>query len=120
MPHCNRYSSAAPNRVCDAPLPTDLTPLEEMQFAQIWHTIVALAMIVIIIAHIYIGSLGMEGAFDAMGSGMVDRHWAEEHHDIEVQDEAGKVLAKKRLPEGLAGISRLAYDPIAGRLDSQT
>lgn len=33
--------------------------------------------------------------------------WAEDHHDIEVMDEAGKVLAKKRLPEGVAGMTRL-------------
>jgi transposase len=33
--------------------------------------------------------------------------WAEDHHDIEVMDEAGKVLAKQRLPEGVAGIARL-------------
>jgi len=72
--------------VWGAPLPTVLTPLEEMQYAQIWHTIVALAMIVIILAHIYIGSLGMEGAFDAMGTGMVDRNWALEHHNLWVEE----------------------------------
>jgi transposase len=33
--------------------------------------------------------------------------WAEDHHDIEVQDEAGRVLARARLPEGIAGITRL-------------
>jgi hypothetical protein len=33
--------------------------------------------------------------------------WAEDHHDIEVMDEAGKVLAKRRLPEGAAGMSQL-------------
>jgi transposase len=33
--------------------------------------------------------------------------WAEDHHDIEVMDEAGKVLAKKRLPEGAAGMTQL-------------
>src|SRR5207342_3007805 len=33
--------------------------------------------------------------------------WAEDHHDIEVMDEAGKVLAKKRLPEGVAGMTGL-------------
>jgi transposase len=33
--------------------------------------------------------------------------WAQDHHDIEVMDEAGKVLAKKRLPEGVAGIAQL-------------
>jgi hypothetical protein len=33
--------------------------------------------------------------------------WAEDHHDVEVMNEAGKVLAKKRLPEGAAGMSQL-------------
>ncbi len=54
----------------------------EQQLNQIWHTIVAVAMICIILAHIYIGSVGMEGAYDAMGSGQVDRNWAHEHHSI--------------------------------------
>ena len=39
-----------------------------------------------ILAHIYIGSIGMEGAFDAMGSGMVDRNWALEHHGLWVEE----------------------------------
>jgi transposase len=33
--------------------------------------------------------------------------WAEDHHDVEVMDEAGKVLARKRLPEGAAGVAGL-------------
>ena len=33
--------------------------------------------------------------------------WAQEHHDVEVMDQAGKVLAKKRLPEGVAGMAQL-------------
>jgi hypothetical protein len=33
--------------------------------------------------------------------------WAEDHHDVEVMDEAGKVVAKRRLPEGVAGIAQL-------------
>ncbi len=73
--------------VWGAPLATELTPLEEMQYAQIWHVMVAFAMIVVIVAHIYIGSMGMEGAFDAMGSGMVDRNWAIEHHGLWVEEE---------------------------------
>ncbi len=40
--------------------------------------------------------------------------WAEDHHDVEVMDEAGKVLARKRLPEGVAGIAQL--HALAGRL----
>ena len=33
--------------------------------------------------------------------------WAEEHHDVELQDEAGRVLGRAKLPEGVAGIARL-------------
>jgi transposase len=33
--------------------------------------------------------------------------WAEDHHDVELMDSAGRVLARKRLPEGVAGIARL-------------
>lgn len=71
-------------------LPTDLTPVEEMQFSQIWHSVVGLVMIAIIIAHIYIGSMGMEGAFDAMGTGMVDENWAREHHGLWVAEVKGE------------------------------
>ncbi|MEP0522224.1 MAG: formate dehydrogenase subunit gamma [Hyphomicrobiales bacterium] len=66
-------------------LPTELQPHQEMQYAQLWHSIVAFAMIVIILAHIYIGSIGMQGAFAAMGSGKVDKNWAKEHHDLWVK-----------------------------------
>src|SRR6185437_10321044 len=33
--------------------------------------------------------------------------WAEDHHDVEVMSEAGKALARRRLPEGVAGIAQL-------------
>ncbi len=63
-------------------LPTELTPMQEMQFSQIWHAVVAFGLIVLVIAHIYIGTIGMEGAYDAMGTGQVDRNWAKEHHRL--------------------------------------
>ena len=40
--------------------------------------------------------------------------WAEDHHDVEVMDQAGTVLAKKRLPEGVAGMTQL--HELIGRL----
>jgi formate dehydrogenase subunit gamma len=63
-------------------LPTTLSPLQEMQYAASWHSMVALALTVLIIAHIYIGTLGMQGAFSAMGTGQVDVNWAKEHHSL--------------------------------------
>ena len=60
--------------------------LFEQQMNQIWHAIMALFLTTVIIAHIYIGSLGMEGAFDAMGTGEVDLNWAREHHSLWVEE----------------------------------
>jgi formate dehydrogenase subunit gamma len=71
-------------------LPTSLTPLQEQQYNQIWHGFVSLVLIIMIMAHIYIGSVGMEGALDAMNSGRVDRNWAKEHHSLWVEEEDQK------------------------------
>ncbi len=67
-------------------LPTQLTVMQEMQLSQLWHSILALVVIAVIIAHIYIGSVGMQGAFAAMGSGKVDLNWAKEHHNLWVEE----------------------------------
>ena len=58
------------------------TDIAEMQLAQAVHAVVAVLFVALILAHIYIGTLGMEGAFEAMGSGEVDLNWAKEHHDL--------------------------------------
>lgn len=71
-------------------LPTDLTMMQEQQLAQLWHAIFSMFMIAVILAHIYIGSLGMEGAFAAMGSGQVDLNWAKEHHNLWVEEVQAK------------------------------
>ena len=44
--------------------------------------------------------------------------WAEDHHDVEVMDEAGKVLARRRLPEGAAGMAGL-HELIGGLLGEE-
>ena len=62
-------------------LRTTLAPQEEMQYAQAWHAIVSFVLMAIAIAHMYIGTIGMEGAYDAMGRGRVDEAWAREHHE---------------------------------------
>ena len=78
------------NSVFGTELNTALTPHEEMQYANIWHSIVAFVMMLAIIAHIYIGTVGMEGAYDAMGSGQVDVEWARQHHDLWVAEVEAK------------------------------
>lgn len=71
-------------------LPTTLAPHEEMQYAQLWHAIVSFVLMAIVFAHIYIGSVGMEGAYDAMGSGQVEEQWAREHHSLWVEEVEAK------------------------------
>jgi formate dehydrogenase subunit gamma len=58
------------------------TDIADMQLSQVVHAVVAILFVALILAHIYIGTLGMEGAFEAMGSGEVDLNWAKEHHDL--------------------------------------
>jgi formate dehydrogenase subunit gamma len=42
------------------------------------------------LAHIYIGTIGMEGAFEAMWDGTVDTNWAKEHHSLWAAQKAAK------------------------------
>lgn len=76
-----------------APLPETLAPHEEMQLSQVWHSIIAFVFMAMIFAHIYLGSIGMEGAFDAMGSGEVEEQWAREHHGLWVEEVKAKEAA---------------------------
>jgi formate dehydrogenase subunit gamma len=74
-------------------LPANVTTL------QIWtvvHAVIAMLFIAVMLAPVYIGSVGMEGAFDAMGTGEVDLNWAKEHHSLWVEEEQ----AKGRAPSG--------------------
>ena len=63
------------------------TNIAGMQLGQVVHSIAGVALIAVIFAHIYIGTIGMEGAFEAMGSGEVDVNWAKEHHSLWVEKE---------------------------------
>ena len=70
--------------------PFFFTGMEGMQLSHIIHSLLSVLMIAAILAHIYIGSIGMDGAFDAMGSGQVDLNWAKQHHALWVQEEMAK------------------------------
>jgi len=63
------------------------TDIQNMQAAQIAHGVVAMLFIAAMIGHIYIGTIGMEGAFEAMGTGTVDLNWAKEHHALWLEEE---------------------------------
>lgn len=88
------------NSVFGTTLPTELTVIQEQQYSQLWHAIMGMFLIVVVIAHIYIGSVGMQGAFAAMGSGEVDLNWAKEHHSLWVEEVQAKAGAKTKPDPG--------------------
>jgi formate dehydrogenase subunit gamma len=70
--------------------PFYLTDIAGMQLDQIVHSVIAVLFVAVILAHIYIGTLGMEGAFDAMGTGEVDLNWVKQHHRLWLEEEVGQ------------------------------
>jgi formate dehydrogenase subunit gamma len=70
--------------------PFYLSGIEGMQLAQVAHSVVAVLFVAAMLAHIYIGTIGMEGAFEAMGSGTVDINWAKEHHSLWLEEQAAR------------------------------
>jgi formate dehydrogenase subunit gamma len=76
--------------------PFYLSGIEGMQLAQIVHSIVAVLFVAVMLAHIYIGTIGMEGAFEAMGSGTVDVNWAKEHHSLWLEEQNARTGASSQ------------------------
>ena len=74
------------------------TGIAGMQLAQIVHGIVALLFVAAMLGHIYIGTIGMEGAFEAMGTGEVDVNWAKEHHSLWLEQEMSGDRARGAAP----------------------
>jgi formate dehydrogenase subunit gamma len=53
-----------------------------MQVANVIHAVAATLFMAASLGHIYLGTIGMKGAYDAMRTGYVDEVWAKEHHRI--------------------------------------
>ncbi len=67
-----------------------------MQIANVIHGIAALFIIIFAMGHIYIGTIGTEGAIDGMKTGYVDETWARQHHSMWLEDiESGKIPASR-------------------------
>ncbi|WP_408595527.1 formate dehydrogenase subunit gamma [Limnohabitans sp.] len=70
-----------------------------MQVAHMVHAVATVLMMAMFMGHIYIGTIGMDGAYKAMKTGYVDETWAKEHHELWYDDiQAGKIPAH-RSPE---------------------
>jgi len=63
------------------------TNIADMQVAQIVHGVATLLFVAVMLGHIYIGTIGMEGAFEGMWDGTVDVNWAKEHHRVWLEKE---------------------------------
>lgn len=68
----------------------------EMQIANMVHAVATVLMMAMFIGHIYIGTIGMKGAYGGMRTGYVDEGWAKEHHEWWYDDiKAGKIPAQR-------------------------
>lgn len=68
----------------------------DMQVAHMVHAVLALWMVALLIGHIYMGTIGMRGAYSAMKTGYVSEGWAQEHHELWYDDiKAGKIPAER-------------------------
>lgn len=75
----------------------------DMQIAHIIHAVAAVLMMALFLGHIYMGTIGMKGAYGAMRTGYVDEGWAKEHHALWYEDiQAGKIPAQRSTPSGTA------------------
>jgi formate dehydrogenase subunit gamma len=71
----------------------------DMQIAHMVHAVATVLMMALFIGHIYMGTLGMAGAYSAMKTGYVDETWAKEHHELWYDDvKAGKIPAQRSQP----------------------
>jgi formate dehydrogenase subunit gamma len=81
----------------------------QMQVMQMIHSSAAMLMMVVFCGHIYIGTIGMKGAYKAMRTGYVDEAWAEEHHELWAADiRAGKIPAQRSQAHAPAATSHAA------------
>ena len=70
-----------------------------MQIAHMVHGVVSVLMLAMFLAHAYLGSVGMDGAYDGMRHGYVDEAWAQQHHEYWYDDvKAGKIPAQRSEP----------------------
>ncbi len=88
--------------VLDMLIPGLIYERSTMQVAHMIHAVATVLMMAMFLGHIYMGTIGMQGAYKAMRTGYVDETWAKEHHELWANDiAAGKIPAQRSgaLPE---------------------
>ena len=80
----------------DRLIPGLLYERDTMQIAHMVHAISNTLMIALFMGHIYLGTIGAEGAYQGMKTGYVDETWAKEHHELWYDDvKSGKIPAQR-------------------------
>jgi formate dehydrogenase subunit gamma len=88
--------------VLDKLVPGLLYVRETMQISHMVHASAALLMMAMFMGHIYIGTIGMKGAYEGMKTGYVDETWAKEHHELWANDIAAGKIPAQRTPPSVA------------------
>jgi formate dehydrogenase subunit gamma len=92
--------------VLDKLIPGLIYERSTMQIANMVHGVATLFMMAMFIGHIYMGTIGMRGAYKAMREGYVDETWAKEHHELWYDDvKAGKIPAQRSVPAPSAPVA---------------
>src|SRR5262245_33855177 len=83
------------------------TDIASMQYAQMIHGCFAFLFVAAMLGNSYIGTIGMEGAFEAMGTGEVDTNWAKQHHSLW----ADKEIVRQQAAPPAEGTARPSMTP---------
>jgi formate dehydrogenase subunit gamma len=87
--------------VMDRLIPNLVYERSTMQVAHMVHAVATVLMMCMFALHIYLGTIGMRGAYKAMRTGYVDEAWAKEHHEYWYDDiRTGKIPAERSRPVG--------------------
>jgi hypothetical protein len=98
--------------VLDKLVPNLVYERQTMQVAHMVHAVATVLMMAVFIGHIYIGTIGMRGAYTAMREGYVDETWAREHHAYWYDDiKAGKIPAQRSKPLAIVRHGRPGRPP---------
>jgi len=85
--------------VLDKLIPGLIYERSTMQISHMVHAAATFVMMAMFIGHIYMGTVGMRGAYSAMRTGYVDETWAKEHHELWYNDiQAGKIPVQRSQP----------------------
>lgn len=75
----------------------------DMQLAELVHVACGIILMAVALGHIYIGTLGTEGALEGMVSGHVDTRWAKQHHDLWYEELLARGVKPVRTPDQATG-----------------